>query len=79
MYLRELVGRGDLGFSTAQNRLFSVNRTMTALRSDQCVKAQGRTRQWVRSAAWFVKNLKRTYKGRPFLMPALSCCGIAIK
>ncbi|EKT4561029.1 integrase domain-containing protein, partial [Pseudomonas putida] len=37
-YLRNAVGRGDLAVSTAQNRLSSVNRTMTALRGDQCVK-----------------------------------------
>ncbi|MCV4275470.1 integrase domain-containing protein [Pseudomonas capsici] len=37
-YLRDVVGRGDLAVSTAQNRLSSVNRTMAALRSDQCVK-----------------------------------------
>ncbi|SDQ58463.1 Integrase [Pseudomonas sp. UC 17F4] len=37
-YLREMVGRGDLAVSTAQNRLSSVNRTMAALRGDQCVK-----------------------------------------
>ncbi|MFK0312030.1 integrase domain-containing protein [Pseudomonas sp. NPDC090233] len=37
-YLRDLVGRGDLAISTAQNRLSSVNRTMAALRGDQCVK-----------------------------------------
>ncbi|WP_339507712.1 integrase domain-containing protein [Pseudomonas sp. RL_35y_Pfl2_P42] len=37
-YLRDLVGRGDLATSTAQNRLSSVNRTMAALRGDQCVK-----------------------------------------
>ncbi|HEK1689677.1 TPA: integrase domain-containing protein [Pseudomonas putida] len=37
-YLREVVGRGDLAVSTAQNRLSSVNRTMAALRGDQCVK-----------------------------------------
>ncbi|WP_372028887.1 integrase domain-containing protein [Pseudomonas kurunegalensis] len=37
-YLRDLVGRGDLAVSTAQNRLSSVNRTMAALRGDQCVK-----------------------------------------
>lgn len=36
-YLREVVGRGDLAVSTAQNRLSSV-RTMAALRGDQCVK-----------------------------------------
>ncbi|CRN05516.1 Tyrosine recombinase XerC [Pseudomonas sp. URMO17WK12:I11] len=36
-YLRDLVGRGDLAVSTAQNRLSSVNRTMAALRGDQCV------------------------------------------
>lgn len=37
-YLREVVGRGDLAISTAQNRLSSVNRTMAALRGDQYVK-----------------------------------------
>lgn len=37
-YLRDLVDRGDLAVSTAQNRLSSVNRTMAALRGDQCVK-----------------------------------------
>ncbi|MBX8536023.1 integrase domain-containing protein [Pseudomonas cichorii] len=37
-YLRNMVGRGDLAVSTAQNRLSSVNRTMVALRGDQCVK-----------------------------------------
>jgi integrase len=37
-YLRDVVRRGDLAVSTAQNRLSSVNRTMVALRSDQCVK-----------------------------------------
>lgn len=38
VYLREVVSRGDLAVSTAQNRLSSVNRTMAALRGDQCVK-----------------------------------------
>ncbi|CRM63699.1 integrase domain-containing protein [Pseudomonas sp. 58 R 12] len=37
-YLRDMVGLGDLAISTAQNRLSSVNRTMAALRGDQCVK-----------------------------------------
>ncbi|MGE1177502.1 integrase domain-containing protein [Pseudomonas sp. BW7P1] len=37
-YLRDLVRRGDLAVSTAQNRLSSVNRTMAALRGDQHVK-----------------------------------------
>ncbi len=37
-YLRDMVGRGDLAISTAQNRLSSVNRTMAAIRGDQCVK-----------------------------------------
>lgn len=37
-YMRDMVGRGDLAVSTAQNRLSSVNRTMAALRGDQCVK-----------------------------------------
>ncbi|MBF8755356.1 integrase domain-containing protein [Pseudomonas sp. BT-42-2] len=38
VYLRDTVRRGDLAVSTAQNRLSSVNRTMAALRGDQCVK-----------------------------------------
>jgi len=38
VYLRDMVRRGDLAVSTAQNRLSSVNRTMAALRGDQCVK-----------------------------------------
>ena len=38
-YLREVVGRGDLAVSTAQNRLSSVNTTMAALRGDQYVKS----------------------------------------
>ena len=38
VYLHDMVGRGDLAISTAQNRLSSVNRTMAALRGDQCVK-----------------------------------------
>jgi len=37
-YLRDLVRRGDLAVSTAQNRLSSVNSTMAALRGDQYVK-----------------------------------------
>jgi integrase len=37
-YLRDVVGRGDLAISTAQNRLSSVNRTLAALRGDQYVK-----------------------------------------
>ncbi|MFJ4397548.1 integrase domain-containing protein [Pseudomonas sp. NPDC089396] len=37
-YLHGLVRRGDLAVSTAQNRLSSINRTMAALRGDQCVK-----------------------------------------
>jgi integrase len=37
-YLRGLVEHGDLAISTAQNRLSSVNRTMSALRGDQYVK-----------------------------------------
>ncbi|MEA5672240.1 integrase domain-containing protein [Pseudomonas sp. MH2] len=37
-YLRDMVKLGDLAVSTAQNRLSSVNRTMAALRGDQCVK-----------------------------------------
>lgn len=36
--LRDMVRRGDLAVSTAQNRLSSVNRTMAALRGDQYVK-----------------------------------------
>ena len=37
-YLREVVRRGGLTISTAQNRLSTVNRTMAALRGDQYVK-----------------------------------------
>ncbi|MCX5507613.1 integrase domain-containing protein [Pseudomonas sp. BJa3] len=37
-YLRDVIRRGDLAISTAQNRLSSVNRTMAALRGDQYVK-----------------------------------------
>lgn len=37
-YLRDAVGRVDLAVSNAQNRLSSVNRTMAALRGDQCVR-----------------------------------------
>ncbi|KKA06864.1 integrase [Pseudomonas ogarae] len=37
-YLRDVVGRGELAVSTAQNRLSTVNRTMAALRGDQYVK-----------------------------------------
>ena len=56
-YLREVVGCGDLAVSTAQNRLSSVNRTMAALRGDQCVKlpspskALGMQRTGVRQSA----------------------------
>lgn len=37
-YLRDVVGRGDLAVSTAQNRLSNVNRTLAALRGDQYMK-----------------------------------------
>jgi integrase len=53
-YLRDMVRRGDLAISTAQNRLSSVNRTMAALRGDQYVrlpspsKALGMQRSGVR-------------------------------
>ncbi|WDM58726.1 integrase domain-containing protein [Pseudomonas sp. NEEL19] len=56
-YLRDVVGRGDLAVSTAQNRLSSVNRTMAALRGDQYVKlpspskALGMQRTGVRQSA----------------------------
>jgi len=56
-YLRDVVGRGDLAVSTAQNRLSSVNRTMAALRGDQYVKlpslskALGMQRTGVRESA----------------------------
>ncbi|MEE4751137.1 integrase domain-containing protein [Pseudomonas alliivorans] len=55
-YLRDVVGRGDLAVSTAQNRLSSVNRTMAALRGDQYVqlpspsKALGMQRTGVRQS-----------------------------
>ncbi|MDP9523423.1 integrase domain-containing protein [Pseudomonas putida] len=56
-YLRDMIRRGDLAVSTAQNRLSSVNRTMAALRGDQCVKlpspskALGMQRTGVRQSA----------------------------
>jgi len=56
-YLRDMVMRGDLAISTAQNRISSVNRTMAALRGDQCVKlpspsnALGMQRTGVRHSA----------------------------
>lgn len=55
-YLRDMVKRDDLAVSTAQNRLSSVNRTMAALRGDQCVtlpspsKALGMQRSGVRQS-----------------------------
>lgn len=55
-YLRDVVRRGDLAVSTAQNRLSSVNRTMAALRGDQYVrlpspsKALGMQRSGVRQS-----------------------------
>ncbi|MBK5003378.1 integrase [Pseudomonas sp. S31] len=55
-YLRDMVKRDDLAVSTAQNRLSSVNRTMAALRGDQCVtlpspsKALGMQRTGVRQS-----------------------------
>jgi len=56
-YLRDSVECGSLAISTAQNRLSSVNRTMAALRGDQCVKlpspskAVGMQRSGVRQSA----------------------------
>ncbi|WP_409264641.1 integrase domain-containing protein [Pseudomonas sp. KCJK9000] len=56
-YLCDMVRRGDLAVSTAQNRLSSVNRTMSALRGDQYVKlpspskALGMQRTGVRQSA----------------------------
>ncbi|MEN5199162.1 integrase domain-containing protein [Pseudomonas wadenswilerensis] len=56
-YLRDVVRRGDLAISTAQNRLSSVNRTMAALRGDHHVKlsspskALGMQRTGVRQSA----------------------------
>ncbi|GLH30898.1 hypothetical protein BR1R5_02840 [Pseudomonas sp. BR1R-5] len=55
-YLCDVVRRGDLAVSTAQNRLSSVNRTMAALRGDQYVrlpspsKALGMQRSGVRQS-----------------------------
>jgi len=55
-YLREMVKRGDLAVSTAQNRISSVNRTMAALRGDQYAtlpspsKALGMQRTGVRQS-----------------------------
>jgi len=40
-YLRDAVECGSLAITTAQNRLSSVDRTMAALRGDQCVKLPG--------------------------------------
>lgn len=37
-YLSDVVRRGELAVSTAQNRISSVNKTMAALRGDQYVK-----------------------------------------
>ncbi|NIE74674.1 integrase [Pantoea sp. Ap-967] len=56
-YLRDVVRRGDLAISTAQNRLSSVNRAMAALRGDHHVKlsspskALGMQRTGVRQSA----------------------------
>lgn len=56
-YLRDIVRRGNLAVSTAQNHLSSVNRTMAALRGDQHVKlsspskALGMQRSGVRQLA----------------------------
>lgn len=64
-YLRDVVRRGDLAVSTAQNRLSSVNRTMAALRGDQCVKlpspskALGMQRSGVRHAIPQGQNRKQ--------------------
>lgn len=58
-YLRNLVGLGDLAISTVQNRLSSVNRTMAALRGDQCVNCQVRARRWVCSAPGFDTRCRR--------------------
>ncbi len=41
VYLRDVVERGDLAVSTAQNLLSSVNRSMAELRGYQCVKLPG--------------------------------------
>lgn len=55
-YLRQQVEQSAIGIATAQNRLSSVNRTMSALRGDQYVKvpspsmALGMLRSSVRSA-----------------------------
>ncbi|HGW5535404.1 integrase [Pseudomonas aeruginosa] len=55
-YLHDVIRRGDLAVSTAQNRLSSVNRSMAALRGDQYVrlpspsKALGMQRTGVRQS-----------------------------
>lgn len=65
-YLRDLVQRSDLAISTAQNRLSSVNRTMAAIRGDQCVKvpspskALGMQRSGVRHAIPIANRLSRS-------------------
>ena len=58
-YLRDVIGRGELAISTAQNRLSSVNRTMAALRGDQYVNCPARARRWVCSAAEFETQRRR--------------------
>ncbi|AVD85449.1 integrase [Pseudomonas sp. SWI6] len=64
-YLRELVRRGGLAVSTAQNRLSSVNRTMAALRGDQYValtspsKALGMQRTGIRHSVPQGQNRKQ--------------------
>ncbi|MDO7897300.1 integrase domain-containing protein [Pseudomonas citrulli] len=64
-YLRDIVRRGDLAVSTAQNRLSSVNRTMAALRGDHHVKlpspskALGMQRSGVRHAVPQGQNRKQ--------------------
>ncbi|WP_122218869.1 integrase domain-containing protein [Pseudomonas syringae group genomosp. 7] len=56
-HLRQQVERGELAIATAQNRLSTVNRTLTALRGDQAVKvpspskALGLRRMAVRTSA----------------------------
>jgi len=59
-YLREVFRRGDLGVSTAQNRLISVNRTMAALRGDHYVEnCPARARRWVCSVPEVANGLRK--------------------
>jgi len=67
-YLREVVGRGDLAVSTAQNRLSSVNRTMAALRGDQYVKLPSPSKALEGSAPGVRQSVPQGQERKPFDM-----------